>query len=75
MAASGQTAEKVTTSDGATSCEHCGALVFDDSIRCRQCGRFPVKLHRCARCGSISAKDESKCWKCGRVFPPDGDYL
>jgi|GEM_PF-1923171 hypothetical protein len=57
------------------ACQHCGALVYGDSSRCSQCGKFPVKLHKCADCGCISDETAVKCWKCGRVFEPDGEYL
>jgi hypothetical protein len=59
----------------AGACEHCGALVFGDSVRCAQCEKFPVKLHRCPRCKSIASADETRCWKCRRPFEPGGDYL
>ncbi len=59
----------------AGACEHCGGLVYGDTIQCRQCGKFPIKMHRCPRCGCISAKEAARCWKCNRVFSPDGDYL
>lgn len=59
----------------ASACEHCGGLVYGDTMRCPQCGKFPTRLHRCPRCGSIAAKEADQCWKCGRLFEPDGDYL
>jgi len=59
----------------AGACEHCGALVYGDNLKCPQCGKFPVKIHRCLRCGSISARTADNCWKCGRVFLPDSDFL
>jgi hypothetical protein len=59
----------------AGDCEHCGALVYGDTVRCKQCGKFPVKMHCCPRCKCISAKEAERCWKCGRVFQFDGDYL
>lgn len=69
-----ETTARLKASD-AGACAHCGALVYGDTLKCLQCGRFPIKLHRCARCGSISAATSERCWKCGRVFAPDGDYL
>lgn len=57
------------------ACEHCGALVFEETVRCPQCNRFPTKLHCCPKCHCIAAADAEKCWKCGRVFEPEGDYL
>ncbi len=59
----------------AGSCEHCGALVYGDNIRCPQCDKFPIKMHKCPRCKSIAAANVAQCWKCGRVFEPNGDYL
>jgi hypothetical protein len=63
------------TSEEAHACQHCGALVYSDSRKCSQCGKFPVLLRRCPRCGCISAGDAERCWKCERVFEPGGDYL
>ena len=59
----------------ASACEHCNALVYGDSSRCPQCGKFPIKIHHCKHCGCISASTADRCWKCGRPFTPDGDYL
>ncbi|HLI48012.1 MAG TPA: zinc ribbon domain-containing protein [Chthonomonas sp.] len=59
----------------ASACEHCGALVYGDTRRCPQCGRFPIKLHLCPRCKTISAADAERCWRCGYVFLPEHDYL
>ena len=59
----------------AGSCQHCGALVYGDNIRCPQCGKFPILMHQCPRCKSIAAATVTRCWKCGRVFEPDGDFL
>lgn len=57
------------------ACDHCGALVFGDTKKCPQCGRFPVKLHLCPRCKTVSAVQESRCPQCGKVFDPLGDFL
>ena len=57
------------------ACQHCGALVFGDTLKCSQCRRFPVKIHSCPRCKAISAAKAANCWKCGRVFAPYSDYL
>lgn len=59
----------------AGACQHCGALVYGDTRRCPQCGRFPIKLHLCPRCKTISAAEAERCWRCGYVFLPDCDYL
>ena len=59
----------------AGACEHCGALTYGDTLRCPQCHKFPIKMHRCSHCQCISAQNAERCWKCGRVFRPDGDYL
>lgn len=56
-------------------CQHCGALVYADSTKCAQCGKFPIKVHRCSHCGFLSAPTAERCWKCARLFQPDGDYL
>ncbi|MGC8668199.1 MAG: double zinc ribbon domain-containing protein [Chthonomonadales bacterium] len=58
-----------------SACQHCGALVYPDTRRCPQCGRFPVKLHLCPRCHTVAGAHEERCPKCGRLFQPDGDYL
>ena len=63
------------TPDGAGYCEHCGGLSYDNTLKCPQCKRFPIKIHCCPRCKCLSAKDAAKCWKCGRVFAPDSEYL
>jgi RNA polymerase subunit RPABC4/transcription elongation factor Spt4 len=59
----------------AGACEHCGGLVYGDSLKCPQCGKFPVKIHQCKHCGCISASTADRCWKCGRMFAPESDYL
>ena len=56
-------------------CEHCDGLVYNTTLKCPQCGKFPIKIHRCPRCHSLSAPDADRCWKCGKVFLPDSDYL
>ena len=61
--------------DSASTCEHCGALVYGDTKRCHQCGRFPVKLRKCPRCRMIAKGDADVCPRCGRPFDPLGDYL
>ena len=58
-----------------SACQHCGALVYGDNIRCPQCGKFPIRMHQCPRCKSIAAASAERCWKCGRTFEPDGDFL
>lgn len=68
-------ARKGLTASDQGACDHCGALVFGDSIQCAQCGRFPIRIHQCPRCKCLSAAATDACWKCGRVFQPDGDYL
>jgi hypothetical protein len=70
-----ETETKKLRPDEAGACQHCGALVYGDSIKCRQCGKFPIKIHRCNHCGSIAAATADRCWKCGRPFTPDNDYL
>ncbi len=57
------------------ACEHCGALVFEDTKKCPQCGKFPVKLRLCPRCRTVAPERSSSCPECGRFFQPDGDYL
>jgi RNA polymerase subunit RPABC4/transcription elongation factor Spt4 len=57
------------------ACQHCGALVFGDTLRCSQCGRFPIRIHSCPRCKAISSAEAEACWKCGRMFVMDGDFL
>ncbi|MCC6730543.1 MAG: zinc ribbon domain-containing protein [Chthonomonadales bacterium] len=61
--------------DTAGACQHCGALVYAETRRCPQCGRFPVKLRLCAHCRHIAPADAARCPRCGRPFQPDGDYL
>jgi RNA polymerase subunit RPABC4/transcription elongation factor Spt4 len=58
-----------------SACEHCGGLVYPETKRCPQCGRFPVKLHLCPRCHMIASASEDRCPRCGRLFEPEGDYL
>ena len=57
------------------ACQHCGGLVYGDTLQCPQCGKFPIKMHKCPRCGSIASKEADRCWKCGRIFEPGGDYF
>ena len=57
------------------ACEHCGALVYPDTKKCAQCGRFPIKLHQCPVCRTIGGREEDHCPQCGRMYEPDGDYL
>jgi RNA polymerase subunit RPABC4/transcription elongation factor Spt4 len=57
------------------ACDHCGALVFAETTRCPQCGKFPIKLHQCPRCHVLARAEEQVCWKCGHLFDPAGDYL
>jgi RNA polymerase subunit RPABC4/transcription elongation factor Spt4 len=59
----------------ARACQHCGALVYAETRRCPQCGRFPVKLHQCPRCRSIAGPNDDFCWRCGRIFFPGEDFL
>ena len=59
----------------ARACQHCGALVYAETRRCAQCGKFPVKLRQCPRCGCISEATATVCWNCGRAFFPGADYL
>jgi RNA polymerase subunit RPABC4/transcription elongation factor Spt4 len=72
---SGTTRNAAQKGSDAGACDHCGALVYGDNIRCPQCGKFPIKMHHCPHCKSIAAISADKCWKCGRVFEPDGDLL
>jgi RNA polymerase subunit RPABC4/transcription elongation factor Spt4 len=65
----------MTTESLQTCCEHCGALVFPETKKCPQCGKFPVRLHRCPRCKTISPPDSDHCADCGRAFMPGEDYL
>jgi len=58
-----------------SACEHCGGLVYADTKRCPQCGRFPIKLHACPRCRTVASMDERQCPRCGQPFQPDGDFL
>jgi uncharacterized OB-fold protein len=67
--------EQPPLANEAGACEHCGALVYGDSVRCTQCGKFPIKLHRCPKCGSIASQNEQRCWKCRRPFEPGGDFF
>jgi hypothetical protein len=69
------TSERIRSAGEEGACEHCGALVYGDSLKCKQCGHFPIKIHCCPRCRSFSADTADRCWKCGRVFIPDSDYL
>ena len=62
------------TSDQPMACEHCGALVYQETRVCPQCGKFPIKLHKCPRCKNIAGSDEARCPNCGRLFEPGGDY-
>jgi RNA polymerase subunit RPABC4/transcription elongation factor Spt4 len=64
-----------STQDEEVACQHCGALAYRDARVCRQCGKFPVALHRCPHCGFIAPADAERCERCGRVFMPGGDYL
>ena len=73
--ASGKLYKAMQKVNEAGACDHCGALVYGDNVRCPQCGKFPIKMHQCPRCKSIAAIGADKCWKCGRVFEPDGDLL
>jgi RNA polymerase subunit RPABC4/transcription elongation factor Spt4 len=57
------------------ACAHCGALVFGDTKKCPQCGRFPVKLHLCPKCKAVAGENAARCPQCGRMFNPAGDYL
>lgn len=66
---------EIAAPDGSQSCGHCGALVFPETTTCRQCGKFPIKLHKCPGCGCISDPKQERCWKCRRVFDPLGDWL
>jgi RNA polymerase subunit RPABC4/transcription elongation factor Spt4 len=68
-------ASKATTTSEELACQHCGALVYSDSKRCPQCGKFPIRLHRCPQCGCIASGEAERCWKCSHVFEPGGDYL
>ena len=61
--------------DEAGACEHCGALVYGDNLKCPQCGKFPIKIHHCRHCGCISASTADRCWKCRRMFTPNSDFL
>ena len=60
---------------GPAACEHCGALVYPETRRCPQCGRFPIKLHLCPRCRTVAGANEDACPQCGRRFEPGGNYL
>ncbi len=73
MAGSTKTAAEKANDAGA--CGHCGALVYHESVRCYQCGKFPVKLHQCPKCKSIASLEAVVCWKCGKGLNPDGDFL
>ncbi|MBC7527686.1 MAG: hypothetical protein H7308_09055 [Chthonomonadaceae bacterium] len=77
-----ETAERKTTlqetkaeGNDAGSCQHCGALVYNNTLRCSQCGKFPVRIHLCPKCKSISAVEAIQCWKCGKPLELDGDFL
>jgi RNA polymerase subunit RPABC4/transcription elongation factor Spt4 len=61
--------------ESSRACDHCGALVFADTKKCPQCGRFPVKLHLCPRCKTVAAENATRCEQCGRIFDPFGDFL
>ena len=61
--------------DQESACQHCGGLVVEETRKCPQCGRFPVRLHQCPRCQTVAAETESTCPKCGRLFELGGDYL